>query len=115
MLYRGQADKVKERLESHLCNRQYKTRLKGKEWERCLKLDEVATNKGGITIDEIPFGATKWVVIILSMPDSTSEMRVLTEWGFDEVWGKPVACNETKKNTHNINEVLVDARDISSS
>lgn len=108
VLYRGQADKVKERLESHLCNEQYQKKKNGKGWTRCMKLDEVKGNDGGINFDKVPFNQSDWAVIVLPMQGSTSQMRVLTEWGFDRAWGKPIACKERKKISKNILEVLED-------
>lgn len=99
VLYRGQADKVRERLRSHLDNRRYlqmKADKKQSAWDRCLKLDEVKFNRGGISFDEAPFNRARWAAVVMPMPKSTSQMRELAEWAFDRVFGKPVASNERK-------------------
>jgi len=100
VIYRGQADKVKERLRSHLDNRQYRAEKNARgqsPWERCLKLDEIQGNKGGINIEDAPFSSAKWAVLVLPMPKSTSNMRELVEWAFDRSFNRPVASNEPKK------------------
>jgi hypothetical protein len=99
VVYRGQADKVSERLRSHLDNRRYsqmKAEKRQPAWDRCLKLDEVKDNRGGINFDEAPFNRVRWAAAVLPMPKSTSQMRELAEWAFDRVFGKPVASNERK-------------------
>ncbi|MFC4931466.1 hypothetical protein [Massilia sp. GCM10023247] len=100
VLYRGQAHQVQERLMSHLANRHYvqtKTDKGQAFWERCLKLDEVKGNKGGINVEDPPFDRSRWAVAVLPMPNSTSQMRELAEWAFDRVYGRPVASNERKQ------------------
>jgi len=109
VLYRGQADKVRERLRSHLDNRRYRQWKNEKEQsplERCLKLDEVKGNKGGINVDEMPFSQARWAVIVLPMSKSASQMREMVEWAFDHVFGRPVASNERKQIPHAVKVAL---------
>lgn len=96
VIYRGQADLVRERVKSHLDNTRY-VRLKREKaqspWTRCIKLDKSRGN-GGIDFDAAPFKAFRWVVLVLPLPNSTSDFRNCAEWGFDAVFGKPLASNE---------------------
>lgn len=96
VIYRGQADLVRERVKSHLDNTRY-VRLKREKaqspWTRCIKLDKSQGN-GGIDFDAVPFKAFRWVVLVLPLPNSTSDFRNCAEWGFDAVFGKPLASNE---------------------
>lgn len=96
VIYRGQADLVRERVKSHLDNTRYVRLKREKEqspWTRCIKLDKSRGN-GGIDFDAAPFKAFRWVVLVLPLPNSTSAFRNCAEWGFDAVFGKPLASNE---------------------
>jgi hypothetical protein len=100
VIYRGQADKVRERIRSHLDNKNYaaqKADEKADVWTRCLKLDKVKGNNGGINITDEPYRNFTWTVLMLPLPGSTSALRQYVEWGFDRVFEKPVASNERKK------------------
>ncbi|SDI70087.1 hypothetical protein SAMN04487926_12230 [Paraburkholderia steynii] len=99
VLYRGQAHNVKERIESHLDNRRYvetNTKKKKDVWTRCIKLDE-GDGAGGINIRDPEHEANYWAVLILPMQNSTTVLRQYAEWGFDRVFGKPIASNERKQ------------------
>ena len=102
VIYRGQADAVKRRLQGHLFNKQYRARFGNAALERCLKLDEVEGNKGGINLDEEPYSKSKWIVVVLPMKGASGPIREFAEWGFDRAWGRPVASKETKKNPHKV-------------
>lgn len=96
VIYRGQADLVRERVKSHLDNTRYVRLKREKEqspWTRCIKLDKSRGN-GGIDFDAAPFKAFRWVVLVLPLPNSTSAFRNCAEWGFDAVFGKPLPSNE---------------------
>ena len=99
VIYRGQAHNVRERVRSHLDNTRYK-QLKEKKkqdiWTRCLKLDRSPGN-GGIDFDTDPYLGYRWVVLVLPLQNSRTEFRNYAEWGFDEVFGKPIASNEKSK------------------
>jgi hypothetical protein len=97
VIYRGQARAVRKRLQGHLFNKAYRERFGSEALDRCLKLDEVAGNKGGINVDEAPYAGAKWVVVVLPMAVDVP-IREFAEWGFDNAWGIPVASKETKKN-----------------
>lgn len=96
VIYRGQADLVRERVQSHLDNKNYVETKKRKgqgAWTRCIKLDSEPGN-GGINFDAAPYGNYRWAVLVLPLRDSTTEFRNCAEWGFDTVFGKPIASNE---------------------
>lgn len=96
VIYGGQADLVRERVKSHLDNTRYvqlKREKNQSPWTRCIKLDKTRGN-GGIDFDAVPFQAFRWVVLVLPLPNSTSAFRNCAEWGFDAVFGKPLASNE---------------------
>jgi hypothetical protein len=106
VIYRGQAKQVRRRLQGHLFNKQYRERFGDDALTRCLKLDDLDGNNGGINIDEEPFASARWIVVTLPLPGSELT-REFAEWGFVNAWGRPVASNERKKNPHDIS--LVDA------
>lgn len=96
VIYRGQADLVRERVQSHLDNTRYKKTKQEKEkgtWTRCMKLDKNPGN-GGIDFDADTYRNYRWVVLVLPMRSSTTKFRDCAEWGFDAVFGKPIASNE---------------------
>lgn len=96
VIYRGQADLVRERVQSHLDNTQYrkmKAKKKQGTWARCLKLDQ-KPGDGGIDFDVDPYRKHRWVVLVLPLRFSKTEFRNYAEWGFDAVFGKPIASNE---------------------
>ncbi|WP_114815417.1 hypothetical protein [Paraburkholderia kururiensis] len=110
VIYRGQADLVRERVQSHLDNTRYvKTKDKKKQgtWTRCLKLDRKPGN-GGIDCYVAPYQNYRWVVVVLPLRDSTTEFRNCAEWGFDAVFGKPIASNERVQGPSK--SILDDAR-----
>jgi len=106
VIYRGQARQVRRRLQGHLFNKQYRERFGEAALERCLKLDEIQGNKGGINVDEEPFASARWIVVTLPLPGAELT-REFAEWGFVKAWGRPVASNEKKKEPSDI--ALVDA------
>lgn len=96
VIYRGQADLVRERVQSHLDNTRYeqiKQKKKQGTWTRCLKLDKKPGN-GGIDFDADTYRNYRWVVLVLPLRNSATEFRNCAEWGFDAVFGKPIASNE---------------------
>ncbi|WP_155648945.1 hypothetical protein [Burkholderia stagnalis] len=100
VIYRGQADLVGERVRSHLDNKRYREmkKVKGQvPWSRCLKLDREPGN-GGINFDEAPYRNHQWAVLVLPLRKTTTEFRNCAEWGFDKIFGKPIASNEKKKS-----------------
>jgi len=101
VIYRGQAQNVRRRLQGHLFNKQYRKRFGDAALERCLKLDDVDGNKGGINVNEEPFASARWIVVALPLQGGEL-IREFAEWGFDNAWGRPVATNEKKKNPHAI-------------
>jgi hypothetical protein len=106
VLYRGQAYNVKECAESHLHNRRYiKTRIAKNQgiWTRCIKLDE-GDGDGGIDFGDEKYRDCYWEVLSLPMPKSTTVLRQYVEWGFDRVFGKPIASNERKQATDDLEE-----------
>jgi len=106
VIYRGEARQVRRRLQGHLFNKQYRQRFGEDALERCLKLDDVDGNKGGINVGEEPFASARWIVVTLPLPGAQL-IREFAEWGFDNAWGRPIASNEKKKNPHYI--PLIDA------
>lgn len=101
VIYRGQARKVRARLQGHLFNKEYRERFGGNAFPRCLKLDEVKGNNGGINVNEEPFASSRWCVVTLPLLGAELT-REFAEWGFDNAWGRPVACNEKKKSPHDM-------------
>lgn len=96
VIYRGQADLVRERVKSHLDNTRYvqmKKEKKQSPWTRCLKLERKPGN-GGIDFDADTYRDYRWVVLVLPLRDSATAFRNYAEWGFDLVFGKPIASNE---------------------
>ena len=111
VIYRGQAHNVGERVRSHLHNTRYKDLKREKKqdiWTRCLKLDRNPGN-GGIDFDAVPYREHRWVVLVLPLQNSRTEFRNYAEWGFDEVFGRPIASNE--KSRHPSKSGLDEARE----
>lgn len=100
VIYRGQADLVRERLQSHLDNSRYKAAKDKRNagiWKRCLKLDQ-KPGDGGVDFDTLPYRNHRWAVLVLPLRDSKTEFRNYVEWGFDAVFGKPLASNERARS-----------------
>jgi hypothetical protein len=95
-------------LQGHLFNKQYRERFGKNALPRCLKLDDVKGNEGGINVDEEPFASARWIVVTLPLPGAQLT-REFAEWGFVNAWGRPVASNEKKKNPHHMPLVDADA------
>ncbi|MCG9703288.1 hypothetical protein L1D19_24865 [Vibrio natriegens] len=107
-IYRGECDKVKRRVQSHLFNKQYKIEYqqresvylsnpekKGKDfyeqyWPACLK---IGNGESGLNIHE-DYRENDWYVLVHSMRGSSQEVRVQAELAFDNVFGKPLASRE---------------------
>lgn len=95
-IYREQADLVREHVQSHLDNTRYvqmKKERKQGTWTRCFKLDRKPGNRG-IDCNADTYRSYRRVALVLPLRDSTTKFRDCVEWGFDAVFGKPVACNE---------------------
>lgn len=96
VIYRGHAANVRERVMSHLANRQYREMKTSKNlgfWTQCLKL---STDKGtgGIDFREAPFADFRWEVMVMPLRGSNERFRELAEWAYDQAFGKPICCNE---------------------
>jgi hypothetical protein len=57
----------------------------------CIKIDPAVS---GIDIDAAPYSESKWTVVVLKMPGSSSSVRKQAELAFDALFGKPVASRE---------------------
>jgi hypothetical protein len=91
-IYRGHSYTVKNRLKSHLFNRNYRENLpeRGVRYDVCMKLDE----NNGINIDDLPYSKFRWKVLILKMKGSSKMIREQAELAFDEVFGRPLGSKE---------------------
>ncbi|EJH2591706.1 hypothetical protein NDL33_004506 [Vibrio parahaemolyticus] len=107
-IYRGECDKVKRRVQSHLFNKKYKSEYqerksvylgkaenKGKEfyeqyWPACLK---IGNGESGLNIHE-DYHENNWYVLVHNMRGSSQEVRVQAELAFDNIFGKPLASRE---------------------
>ncbi|MEC6814272.1 hypothetical protein VXS05_04285 [Photobacterium toruni] len=107
-IYRGECDKVKRRIQSHLFNKQYKfeyklresvyhakSENKGKDfheqyWPACLK---IGNGESGLNIHE-DFKGHNWYVLVHNMRGSSQAVRIQAELAFDNVFGKPLASRE---------------------
>lgn len=99
VIYRGQAHNIGERVRSHLDNtryRQQKKEMNQDAWSRCMKLDRTPGN-GGIDFDSDLYRHNRWVVLALPLQGTNTGFRNYAEWGFDGVFGKPIASNEKSK------------------
>jgi hypothetical protein len=115
VIYRGQADLVRERVQSHLDNTRYraaKEKRNAGTWKRCLKLDQ-KPGDGGVDFDCAPYRDYRWAVLVLPLRNSKTGFRNYVEWGFDAVFGKPLASNEKAKGPSE--SLLGEARRIFSS
>lgn len=104
-IYRGECSSVRRRIESHIFNstyqKLYEKRKKSKLSEggkfsepyygACIKVDPAVS---GINIDAAPYSQSKWSVVVLKMPGSSSPVRKQAELAFDALFGKPVASRE---------------------
>ncbi len=104
-IYRGECSSVRRRIESHIFNSTYRnlyeTRKNNKlsqggkfsepYYGACMKVDPSVS---GINIDEAPYSKSKWSVVVLKMPGSSSIVRKQAELAFDTLFGKPVASRE---------------------
>ena len=104
VIYRGQARQVRRRLQSHLFNKQYRERFGDDALKRCLKLDDVEGNTGGINVNEEPYASARWIVVTLPVPGAELT-REFAEWGFVKAWDRPVASNEKKKDPSDISTI----------
>ncbi|WP_305812161.1 hypothetical protein [Photobacterium leiognathi] len=107
-IYRGECNKVKRRVQSHLFNKQYKAEYKQREsiycakiehggkdfheqyWPACLK---IGNGESGLNIDE-DFKENNWYVLVHNMRKSSQAVRVQAELAFDNVFGKPLASRD---------------------
>ena len=106
-IYRGEADSVKRRLQSHLFNEDYNkeyekrklsflaknpdNKFHEKHFAACMK---VIPGINGIDVDQAPWKNYKWSVVILLMPESKANLRESVEKGFDIAFGTPSASRE---------------------
>lgn len=108
-IYRGECEKVRKRIQSHLFNKLYQLEYnKRKEkyqkkhststkpfyeqfWPACMKLEP---GVNGININKIQYNSYKWLVIVHEMKGSGQPVRKQAELAFDELFGKPIACRE---------------------
>ncbi len=100
-IYRGQCSQVRNRINSHLFNENYKKNHNGKSvnYTVCLKIDE--KDKGGINIDKDSYSNYNWMVVIHKMKDSNKLIREYAEKAFDELYEKPICSREKKPKMKN--------------
>lgn len=91
-IYRGHSRTVKNRLRSHLDNRNYRSNLpdRGVRYDVCMKLG----GENGINVSEPPYNEYRWCVLVHTMPNSSMFMRMQAEFAFDRVFGRPFASKE---------------------
>ena len=113
-IYRGECDKVRKRIESHLFNALYNSNYKGRSdsyvakpenkgrafyeahWPHCIKLD--LGGPSGINIDQSPYCDHKWYVLVHRMDESTQQVRKIAELAFDDAFGHPAASREVRSS-----------------
>lgn len=87
-IYRGQGERLKLRIESHLFHSYHLEQRKDeqKKYEVSLSLDD-----RHVDIDQRPFRRYTWVVVQHPMTDASQVVREQMELAFDEVFTKPAA------------------------
>jgi hypothetical protein len=88
-IYRGESDKVRDRLMGHLFQDLYQRCLRPGQvpWPSFMKLD----GNNGINIDRNPYQAHTWMVVVYPLPGCGSSIRRQAELAFDRAFGKPLA------------------------
>jgi|GEM_PF-2277694 len=107
-IYRGEGNKVRSRLKSHLFNDLYST-----DFEKANKTSIKKSNKktksesnfysttlsiegSKVNIDKKPHNKFEWYVVYIAAPKSNQNVRNMYEDSFDQVFGKPKYSKEKK-------------------